>query len=175
MLASNGNGGTILLWNLQTDVKRKIQEVKWTDDDRRQLWHDLMDADAVRAYAAMMRLKQSPTQTVALFRDRLRQHEKKEQIERWVADLNSEIFATRKKASDALVEVGERARPLLLAALAAPKSLEHKRHIEVLLDKLSQPLTTPRALRHSRAIEVLEACRTPEAAALLRQLADESP
>ena len=61
---------------------------------------------------------------------------------------------------------------MLAKALTRPTSVEHKRRVELLLGKLAVPFTSPAGLRLLRSIEVLDGSRTPEAAALLRQLGE---
>jgi WD40 repeat protein len=174
LLASGGENGTILLWDCAAVLKRDFQEPPWSDDHNNRLWKDLADTDAAKAYEAIMRLKRSPTPAVTLIRDRLRWTEVNQQIGHWIEQLGSDDFATRLKATDALEQLGERARPPLVKSLTQAPSVEHKRRVELLLDKLAKPFTSPAGLRLLRSIEILDALATIEAASLLRQIAEES-
>ena len=74
----------------------------------------------------------------------------------------------------ALEKAGDRAEAGLREALAAGQlSLELRRRIENLLDKLSP--ASPETLRLLRALEVLENVRTPEARKVLQKLASGVP
>src|SRR5262249_31541056 len=46
LLASGGNPGTILLWDLSAALKRAFNEPAWTAADKDRLWSDLASADA---------------------------------------------------------------------------------------------------------------------------------
>jgi hypothetical protein len=58
------------------------------------------------------------------------------QVEKWLDDLNSELFRTRDKANRELQKLGNDAKPFLRAALKPASTLEARRRIEALLDKL---------------------------------------
>jgi hypothetical protein len=70
-----------------------------------------------------------------------------------------------------LEELAELARPALEKRLAAKPTLEVRRRIEVLLDKLDGPVTRPETLRGLRAVEILERLGTPEARQVLEVIA----
>jgi WD40 repeat protein len=175
LLASGGNSGTILLWDMTALVKRDFNEPAWTADEKNALWNDLAHADPAQAFAAIMRLKRSPAAAVALIKDRLQWHVANQDIATLIDRLGSDEFASRKKAHDTIEQLGERARPALAKALKEIKSLEHKRRVEALHALLERPFTTPIGLRLLRSIEVLDALRTPDAAALLREIAADAP
>jgi hypothetical protein len=175
LLASGGNTGTILLWDMNALVKRDFNESAWSAEDKAGLWNDLAQTDPAKAFAAIMRLKRSPAASVALIRDRLQWRVANQEIEKLIARLGSDDFATRKKAHDTIEQLGERARPALSIALKETKSLEDRRRVEALHALLERPFTTPIGLRLLRAIEVLDALRTPEAATLLREIATDAP
>src|SRR5207249_10739415 len=99
----------------------------------------------------------------------------KEQLARWIVDLDSAVFADRAKATRELERQAELAEPLLRKALAGDPSPEVRRRIEALLGKLQGPVTSAEMLRSIRAIEVLEHIATPEARELLRKLAVGTP
>jgi WD40 repeat protein len=175
LLATGGRSGAILLWDLSDVVRQKTEEPAWTAADKDRLWNDLADSDAITAFSAMNKLRCSPNAAVALVRERLQWNVATKELDALIERLGSADFASRKKATDAVEQLGERARPALAAALAKSKSLEHKRRVEGLLEKLERPFTTPVGLRLLRSIEVLDGLRTPEAAALLREIAADVP
>jgi hypothetical protein len=57
-------------------------------------------------------------------------------VEKWLQDLNSDLFKTRDQASRGLQKLGNDAKPFLRAALKPESPLEARRRIEALLDKL---------------------------------------
>src|SRR5207248_6365242 len=92
-------------------------------------------------------------------------------VEQMIADLNSPRYPVRQKATAELARLGERARPALVQALAGQPTLETKRRIEGLLEKLGKSQPHPDELRALRALEVLERIATPEARRLVETLA----
>jgi hypothetical protein len=80
-----------------------------------------------------------------------------------VADLDADAFAVRQKAAEELEKLGVATEPALRKALKGQPSIELKRRIEQLLDRLR--------LEVLRALEVLERLDTPESRQLLEKLA----
>ncbi len=91
-----------------------------------------------------------------------------------VRDLDSPNFTKRKKASDALAQLGLGAEPALRKAAANTPNLESRRRLEQVLARL-QPEQSAEALRALRAVETLEHCRAPGARTLLDALANGLP
>jgi hypothetical protein len=91
-------------------------------------------------------------------------------ITKLIADLDSDDFETRKKASEALEGIPQ-AEPELKKALANNPSPEQKRRIEALLATRKAGNVDAEQLRETRAIEALELMATPEAKDLLETLA----
>jgi hypothetical protein len=58
------------------------------------------------------------------------------QVEKWLADLNSDLFQTRDKANRQLEKLGNDAKPFLRAVLKPKSTLEARLRIEALLAKL---------------------------------------
>jgi hypothetical protein len=90
-----------------------------------------------------------------------------------IADLDSNQFPVRDKATQELEKLAELAHPALKKALAGNPSLEMRQRIETLLD--GWPKWSPGKLRTLRAITVLEQTGTPEAKQLLERLAQGVP
>lgn len=71
-------------------------------------------------------------------------------VEKWLADLDSNQFATRDRAVNELRKLGPDAKPFYQAALKERQSLETRRRIEALLDRLAgidvTDLDVPKAL-----------------------------
>jgi hypothetical protein len=96
----------------------------------------------------------------------------RKQVARLLADLDSEEFAVRQKAMEALQQLGERAETALREALEGKPTLELRKRIEELLEGVRIGATAPERLRDLRAVEVLEHIGTAEARAVLRTLAE---
>lgn len=138
-------------------------------------WQDLADADAVRAFAAVRRLVQSPSPAITLLRGKLRPARAigLARFRQLLRDLGSEDFSTRRRATEELDRLGDAAEGALEDARRQDNPVEVRRRIEALLGKLHGP--TPERLRRARALEVLEQIGTSEAFALLDDLAGGAP
>jgi hypothetical protein len=88
-----------------------------------------------------------------------------------VADLDNPGYEVRETATKKLAHLAELAEPTLRAGLAARPTLEQQRRIELILARLSQPISDPGKLRALRCVEVLAAIGTAEAIELLQALA----
>jgi hypothetical protein len=94
-----------------------------------------------------------------------------EGIPRLIGDLDSPEFQTRDRASRELGRIGHVARPPLERALAKDPSVEAKRRLQDLLDRL-RGTAAAYELRQMRIIDVLEHINTAAARDLLKQMAD---
>ena len=135
-------------------------------------WQDL-EADAVKAHAAMRAFIQAQDQAVTLLEERLRP-EKPRDINQLVADLDADEFQTREKASKELRKLGIAAEPALRKALQRKPSLEVQLRVEHILAQSEGP-PPPDVLQGRRAIEVLEKVATPKSRELLHKLAKAAP
>jgi RNA polymerase sigma factor (sigma-70 family) len=173
-LASGSADTTILLW----DATRGADPgVAWTAEQLRALWTDL-GGDAKRAYRAMWQLAVSPRVSLPFLAERLRpavplDAARQRQVERLLADLDNEAFAIRQNAETELEKMGEAIEPALRKALEGKPSLEVRRRIEKMLEKMTA--VTGERLRELRALEALEHMDTPEARRLVDALAAGEP
>ena len=94
-----------------------------------------------------------------------------DQLDRLFADLDSEDFTTREKASRRLAEWGELAVPGVRKRLAKPQSAEVRKRAQEFLDRFDPPEPSPDRLRRLRAVELLEGMATPAARDVLSELA----
>jgi RNA polymerase sigma factor (sigma-70 family) len=175
-LASGGENTTALVWDVRAKAERSLEKPReLSAKERESLWSDLAAADAARAFAAMKTLHTTPEQTVALFRRHLRPiaAPDAQRVKRLLADLDAEAFAVREKATKELEAMGESAEGLLRQATQGAPSIELRRRVESLLDRISE--TSPERLRKLRAVEVLEWLNTREARQLLDHLAQGAP
>jgi hypothetical protein len=141
-------------------------------EELNQLWADLADADAAKAYRAMASLAAHPAQAVPLLKARLRPAPPlaSERVARLIADLDHDEFVVRDRAFRELQDLEQAIGPALHKALEGQPSLETSRQLERLLGRLKG--LTPGRLRGLRSIEVLEHVATTEARQVLEPLAD---
>ena len=151
------------------------QKKKGIDDpitkELERLWIALGSDDAGKAYEAIAALTAVPERAVPFLQERLRlpAPADPQRLGRWIADLDSDDFSVREKATEGLEKLAEAAEPALRQALAKNPSKEASRRLEQLLEKLSTP--SGRIVQQLRAIQVLEYAGTPEAKKVLATLA----
>ncbi len=168
-LASGGDDHTVLIWDL-TDG---IRPGPLTGAARNALWTSLAGADAAMAYHAIWRLAGDPERVVPLLKARLRPVAPADakQIARCIDLLDSEDFTERDRATRQLADLAELAEAALRRAQKQSRTLEQRRRIENLLQRLPTRALAPDELRHLRAIEILEHAGTDDAKQLLETLA----
>ena len=93
------------------------------------------------------------------------------QVQRWISDLDSEEFATREKAVQELTQLGESAEPAVKKALDDPPTLEARRRLNQVLDRIHRGIPSGTMIQSLRAVEVLERIGTNESKSLLKSLA----
>jgi WD40 repeat protein len=140
------------------------------------LWADLA-GDAPRAWRAVARLSASPAEVVRFLGERLRPEPGVEanRLKQLVIDLDSARFAVRQRAVVELERLGELAEPALRQTLQGEGSLEYRRRVELLLQKIETPALVPERMRSLRALVVLERAGCPEAVRLLQALSQGAP
>jgi WD40 repeat protein len=171
-LVSAAYDGTMLLWDVATLIKAPLP-AELSAGELKTLWHDLAAPDAGLATAAMHRLIDDPPRAAGLLREHLKPvaAPPDEESAKLVPDLDDARPKTRENASKVLAQLAEIAEPALQACLAAKPSLEQRRRVELLLARLSAPVTDGDRLRSLRAVEILESVATPEAINVLQTLA----
>jgi hypothetical protein len=143
-----------------------------------QLWAELATNDPVKADRVMTHLVARPAQTVPFLRRRLRPVTVDGQrVALWLAELDSNQYEIRLRASNALEDLSEAVEPELRKALAGKPSLEVRRRIERLLKQVRGERLSPSAQRRRAvsAIEVLERIGNAEAREVLAALARGAP
>jgi len=177
-LAAGYDNGIVLLW----DVTGQRPDGHWrqqqlTPQQQRALWEDLASADAATARRAVWTLVAAAPQTVTLLRERLRPADPvaTERLKQLVADLDNDQFAVREKATQELEQLADLAEPALHRALEGKPTLEMRRRVERLLEKLPTWAMSGERLRLWRVIQVLEGIGTPEAQQVLQTLASGAP
>jgi hypothetical protein len=184
-VASGAGDSTILLWDItggllsEPRTKRSgvsgFQPVALIPRQLDACWSTLAHPDAAKAYDAVWRLVAAPEQAVPFLRKCLPPVPRPDAkaVARWIADLDSEDFTVRQKATDELSNLGDAIAPALRGALQGKPSLETRRRVQSLLDQSRD--WTPERLRVHRAIQVLERIGTKPAREVLQTLADGAP
>jgi hypothetical protein len=171
-LISGSEDTSVLIWDLSRLPKNNPRaSVPLSPKELEALWADLSGGDAARAYQAAAKLLTAPKQTVAFLQDRLRVKPPPDVkgIPGLLDDLDADDFTVREKAATEFEKLGEAAQPALEKALKGQPSIEVKRRIQELLEKLRE---SPVRLQALRALEVLEHIDTAESRQLLARLAD---
>ncbi|MHB1423197.1 MAG: sigma-70 family RNA polymerase sigma factor [Gemmataceae bacterium] len=170
-LISGCTDTTALIWDL--GIRPEPRAVNPEELER--LWANLADTDASHAYQAIRKLAASPASSISFIRERLRpvaaMDEK--QAARSIADLDSDEFAVRDKATVELKKLGELALPVFRNALKGKPPLEARRRLEDLMKQAETAWwdVSGERLRSLRAVEVLELADTKEARDMLANLA----
>jgi dipeptidyl aminopeptidase/acylaminoacyl peptidase len=140
------------------------------------LWTDLGNGDAPRAYRALWSLVESGKPAVQLMEEQIPGlfEDKPVSIDlsrtaALIAQLDDDQVTVREKATAELKNLGKAAEPAMRQALEQAPSAEVDYRLKLLLSNLSGE--APRNIHLIRAIEVLENQGTGEARALLDQLA----
>ncbi len=167
---------SILLWDLTglADAGRSAP-TRLTAEEAVVCWGDVGNADAARAQRAIWTLAAASRTAVPLVRQHLRPVPKTDAVAltRLIADLDSDDFATREKAQQAIAAHREGAEAELRRALRGPPSAEVGRRLNELLGSLRS--LAPESLQEVRGVAVLEYAGTSEAREALEALAKGAP
>jgi RNA polymerase sigma factor (sigma-70 family) len=176
VLASGSWDRTVMTWDLTGQSTSTRRPGKLKGEKLIALWDDLAGGDAKKAYRAIQTLLGTPPQTIPFLKEHLHSAvpTDSKRVAQLVADLDSDQYDVREKASKGLGEIGDSTEPALRSVLAGQPSPELRRRAERLLAQLdpSQSLTLLRSLR---CTEVLEHIGTPAARKLLHTLASGAP
>jgi WD40 repeat protein len=171
-LISGSADTTALVWDAGRFLK-KTPTVELKAEQVDQLWKDLA-GDPLKAYQAIQTLSTAPKQAVALVKEKIKPAPgvDDKRIDKLIADLESDKFLERQKATKELEKFGELAEPALQKSVQNLKALEAKRRVEKLLSQIAND-QTPSAdvVRALRAVQVLGQIGTPEARTELERLA----
>jgi hypothetical protein len=175
-LATVGGDSTALVWGLaDLFLGHRPRTGDLSGKDLEDLWADLAGADAARARRAIQRLAAGADRSVPFLRDRLEPVPPVDpkRLDRLIADLDSDDFAVRERATGELERLAAGVGPSVLRRVLAGKPPpEARRRIENLLAKWETAAGPPPNLRALRAIEVLERVGTPGARRVLDRLAE---
>jgi WD40 repeat protein len=172
VLVSAHDDGTLLVWDVTGQLKAgKLPRRALNDVELAAHWKAIKSADAAAAHRAIWALAAAAPQSLALAEKCVRPVPAAVDIARLIADLDSEAFEVRNKATQALTELGTGAESALRRALQGNPSLELRRRAMKLLETLDEPAVHARRLQESRTIAVLEYAGDREARQILERLA----
>jgi RNA polymerase sigma factor (sigma-70 family) len=171
MLASASDDTTALVW----DVTGAPAVEELSAGLLRDLWNDLVGDDGAKAYRAIWRLARNPTRCVPFLREKVQPAralppDERKQIQRCLADLDSDDAAIREHADAELAKTLVTVEPLLRRALTGRPSLEQRKRIERLLERFEGEQVTL-----SRILEVVEHANTRQTWRLLEEIAAGEP
>lgn len=175
VIASGSSDGTVRLADVFHLARegRPAQETL-TEQELAELWTDLGGKDATKAFQAAAVLAAMPKQAVPFVQQRLKEVPAgvgPKRVAQLLADLDSDNFGVRQKATRELAKLGPSAKSALEKIVEENASAEVRRRAQELLDKLKGPVSAVDRLQTLRALEVLEGAGTPEARQALHALA----
>jgi hypothetical protein len=163
-LAAAAPDGTILVWSLAGLPLARLEA----------LWRELGGRDAADAVHAVRAMNATPAESVAFLREHIRPAPPPDPgVARLIADLDSDDFEARQKATEELAKRGKAVEPQLQKAHADQPSPEARWRLEGLLARLKDAPSEETA--KVRAVQVLETIATDEARQLLDNLAKGAP
>ena len=163
-LASAGADGAVLVWDLKRLADARLEA----------LWRELGGSSAADAVHAVRAMKATPAATVAFLHERLKPTPPPDvRAARLIADLDSDDYAVREKATAELAKRGRSVYLDLQKAYAHDPAPEARWRLEALLTRLKDAPSEDTA--KERAVEVLETIGTDEARAVLEGLAKGRP
>ncbi|HEY7425249.1 MAG TPA: hypothetical protein VH682_13540 [Gemmataceae bacterium] len=175
-VASAGRRKEIRFLDIERWTKSKADDGKLSEEDLQKAWEALGGDDAPAAYRAFGSLVRAPRQAISFLQQRLSPVPAlPKRVTQLVADLDSDKFAARERATRELERLGKVAEPTLRKALEGSPSAELRRRAEHLLGRLDGAELSRARLQKLRAVEVLEFISTPETLKVLEELAKGAP
>jgi WD40 repeat protein len=170
LLYTASDDTTVLMWDMKRPPAKFGTKAKF-----KTTWADLAGEDAEKAYRAVWAFVAAPEQAATFLGAHLKPIAPRDNdgVQRLIADLESDNFATRDVANARLVQLGEGVELALREGLNKVTSLEARRRREQLLAAMPIMLPPLKAeeLRQVRAVQALELIGTAEARAVLQRLA----
>jgi RNA polymerase sigma factor (sigma-70 family) len=168
LLAATSNDAPILIWDVYALENSKLTASALTKSDKDNLWQQLSSDDAPKAFRAICDLIARPNEAVPLLQDGWKAIPRAttQQMQHWIDELDSDQFSVRQKAQAELERYLAGHELLLAKALDKTNTLELRRRLEGILNRLH-----PERLRRTRLLEVLERIGTGPARQFLQMLA----
>src|SRR5262249_38107610 len=132
-LASGASDGTALIWNAAGWSKvRKLSTPSLSSEQLESLWGALAGEDGTKAYRAIGTLAAAPKDALPFLQKRIRPASPVDtkRIARLIAELDSDDFAVRERATSGLEKLGGQAGPALRKALDGRPSAEARLRLE---------------------------------------------
>lgn len=176
LLATTTKGGKkIHLWKVAArQLAQATPPLKLTAVELSALWADMGNQDAEKADAAWKKLGAAGDNAVSFIGEQVRPIATPpfdaKRLDKLVAELDSDQFATRDRAMRDLLELGELAIVPLQRHLEKGLSLEASKRARSIIEKIGQPALTTERRRVLEAIDLLENLRTANALELLREV-----
>jgi dipeptidyl aminopeptidase/acylaminoacyl peptidase len=166
---SHGQDGQGYLWDL------KPKPAPGRRAALSELWTDLAETNAGKAYRAVWALSEDPA-AVDFLRNKLPPvvPPDKTRLAKLIADLDSDRFEVRDAANRALAELAELAAPALEEACKTTSSSEQRKRLEGLLGSLKGG-PSPLQILQMRAVQALELAGKADARQALQEWADGAP
>lgn len=173
-LVVGGADATALVLDL-TNLTGKQRREQLPEKEPATHWESLTALDAGAAYEARADLLYAPKSALPFLADRLQPAPALDagRMAGLIGSLDSKSFRERDAATRELEQLGELVRAPLRKALTGNTTLELRRRLESLLEKL-EPLS-PTQVRSLRAIEILDGIGTPAALRIVERLTQGNP
>jgi RNA polymerase sigma factor (sigma-70 family) len=165
LLAAASPNAPIYVWDVYATSQASKKVAKLAKTELEPLWQRLGDVDATAAFDALSEFVARPEEAIAVFEEGWRKSPRAtgKQIQEWIADLGSEQFAVRKKATVELEEHTAGHEELIRKALEQSTTLEVRQRLENILNR-----SNPERLRRMRMVEALERIGTATSRQLLQ-------
>src|SRR5262249_36390032 len=133
-LATGGRDHCVLIW--EAPKPRQRNRTKTPSVAERDAWWDALGGDAKDAYKAIQEMTDAPEHATALLKDRVPPAKACDPgiARRFIAQLDSDVFAERQKAELALEKMGEGVVQHLRNVRQSNAGLELRRRVERLLE-----------------------------------------
>src|SRR5262249_38156678 len=150
-----------------------------TEQELDECWRTLFERDAAKGDVAIWKLIECPDDSLPYLQKKLRPAPVPDagRVRNLFADLDSDNFKTRTRATDELARFGELILPQIDQAIKETKSPEAKKRLESLAELArasSRPFGSMTRTGEWRALEILEKIGRPPAIKILRDLANGS-
>src|SRR5262249_35934398 len=129
--------------------------------------------EAGESFRSEGRFSSSPADTAGYFAERVKPAEALDpkRVQRLLADLDSDDFAVREAASEALEGLDQQALPYLESTLKTTESAEVRKRVNRILERRWGAALPSEQLRQARAVAVLERIGDGESKDLLKKWA----
>jgi WD40 repeat protein len=174
---SAGADTSVLVWDTTGYGKAGPPQAPLNSNEFQQAWKDLASENAAAARLVVWRWIGNPQGASEALKGLVHLVDVA-RITKLIGDLDSDDYDDRKRAFDELEKQGRWLEGRLHEALAKPPSLEYKRRVEQLLEKLNAQGSLSlrqEQLRMRRALMVLEYLGDPAAVDLLGRMTKQAP